>query len=58
LDELKFERKKKEKVIAALEGFSDETVFAEIQRRKGGVAEQTKSIKDAEIETLLSSLLT
>ncbi len=55
LEELQFERKKKEKVIAALEGISDATVIAEVQRRKSGLTPEAKSIKDAEIETLLSS---
>jgi hypothetical protein len=54
MDDVKKERKKA-KVNASLEGLSDTTVFAEIQRRKSGVTEQAKSIKDAEIQTLLSS---
>lgn len=54
LDDLKKERKKA-KVSASLEGLSDTKVFAELERRRSGGGEQTKSIKDAEIETLLSS---
>ncbi|MGH2413771.1 MAG: DrmB family protein, partial [Microcystaceae cyanobacterium] len=56
-DEVKKERRK-QKVAAALEGFSDDTVWAEIQRRQGGQGGQCgqyKSIKQVEIETLLSS---
>lgn len=55
IEDLQYERRKKEKVIAALEGLSDETVFSEIQRRKSGTPPPPKSIKEAEIETLLSS---
>src|SRR5208337_9243 len=54
VDDVKKERKKA-KVNASLEGLSDATVFAEIERRRGGRPEQTKTIKYAEIETLLSS---
>jgi Domain of unknown function (DUF1998) len=53
-DDVKKERRKA-KVNASLENLSDTTVFAEIERRRGGGGEQTKSIKYAEIETLLSS---
>ena len=42
-------------VTAALEGFTDEEVFAEIQRRKAaGPGAAAQSVKQAEIETLLS----
>lgn len=48
--------RKKARVNAALEGYSDEIVWKEIQRRRGGAAAgQTKKIKEAELETLLSS---
>jgi hypothetical protein len=47
--------RKKAKVNASLEGLSDASVFSEIERRRRGGPEQTKSIKYAEIETLLSS---
>lgn len=48
--------RKKARVNAALEGYSDETVWGEILRRRGGSegAEQ-KKIKVAELQTLLSS---
>ena len=47
--------RKKQKVSVALEGFPDADVWKEIQRRKGGAPELTKGIREAEIETLLSS---
>lgn len=47
--------RKKQKVAAALEGLTDEVVWAEILRRQRGVSENAKSIKQVEIETLLSS---
>ncbi|TVS10339.1 MAG: DUF1998 domain-containing protein [Planctomycetaceae bacterium] len=52
--EVKYERKKA-KVHAALAGFKDEEVFAEIQVRRGQSAETAKSIKQAEMETLIAS---
>ncbi|MFB2891350.1 DrmB family protein [Aerosakkonemataceae cyanobacterium BLCC-F50] len=52
--EVKKERKK-QKVFTALEGFSDDAVWTEIQHRQGGYADKPKSIKQVEIETLLSS---
>ena len=54
LDDLKRERRKA-KVFAALEGHPDEKVFAEIVRRRGKAEPMSKSIKQAEIETLLDS---
>lgn len=54
LDQLKYERKKA-KVKAALEGITDEEVFAEIQSRRGGAPDQPKTVKQAELETLLAS---
>jgi len=51
LDMLKYERKKA-KVNAALDGFSDEEVFAEIKVQRGQSLQQAKSIKQAEMETL------
>lgn len=54
LEQLKYERKKA-KVRAALEGLSDEEVFAEIQSRRTGAAEPTKTVKQAELETLVAS---
>ena len=46
--------RRKEKVVAALEGCSDAVVWAEVQRRLGGHAPVEKGIKQAEIETLLA----
>jgi hypothetical protein len=54
LEQLKYERKKA-KVRAALEGVTDEETFAEIQARRAGAADQPKSVKQAELETLLAS---
>lgn len=51
LDMLKYERKKA-KVHAVLDGFTDEEVFAEIKVRRGQSLQQSKSIKQAEMETL------
>lgn len=53
-DEVKKERRK-QKVAVALEGFSDQGVWTEIQRRQSGQGKQYKTIKQVEIETLLSS---
>ena len=51
--------RKKQKVFYALEGHTDDDVWAEVQRRKkGGGQGQSKSIKQAEIETLLAAPLT
>jgi hypothetical protein len=49
--------RRKARVHAALEGLTDEEVWREIQRRKGGHVPQVKGIKQAEIETLLSSMV-
>jgi Domain of unknown function (DUF1998) len=38
----------------ALKGFSDESIFAEIQRRRSGATAPEKSIKEVEVETLLT----
>ena len=55
LNDIRKERKK-QKVGNALNGLTDETVWAEIQRRKDGNSHDTpKSIKQVEIETLLAS---
>lgn len=51
LDMLKYERKKA-KVHACLDGFTDEEVFAEIKVRRGQSLQQSKSIKQVEMETL------
>ena len=56
LDDQAKERKRKPPVAAALEGFSDEDVFAEIQSRKEGTTPGLdKSVKEAEFETLVST---
>lgn len=54
LDQLKYERKKA-KVKAALEGLSDEEVYAEITARNTGFEAEPKSVKQAELETLVAS---
>ncbi len=54
LDDLQKERRKA-KVFAVLENFSNEDVLAEIRRRKGGPDQNRKSIKQAEIEMLRAS---
>lgn len=46
--------RKKEKVKVALEGHSDAAVWADVQRRLAGAGPAEKSIKQIEIETLLS----
>lgn len=52
--DVKTERRK-QKVSVALEGFSDQDVWREVHRRKSSNASVTKGIREAEIETLLSS---
>jgi hypothetical protein len=55
IPELQKERKRA-KVNSALEGLADDLVWSEILRRRGGGSEAfKKSIKQAEIETLLAS---
>jgi hypothetical protein len=55
-DDLSKERKRKPPVAAALEGFSDEHVFTEVQSRKrGSTPGLDKSVKQAEFETLVST---
>jgi hypothetical protein len=49
--------RRKAKVHAALEHVTDDDVWREVQRRKGSYTPQTKGIKQAEIETLLSSMV-
>lgn len=48
------ERRKRSAVRQALEGFSDQAVWDEVQRRQSGKAPPPRSIKDAELETLLA----
>ena len=47
--------RRKQRVLTALEGHSDAVVWADIQRRKGGAPAATRSIKQAEFETLMAS---
>jgi len=47
--------RRRAKVATALEGHSDDKVWAEIQRRRQGLAAETRGIKQAEIETLLEA---
>ena len=47
--------RRKQRVTNALEGHSDDDIWADIQRRKGGAPAVTRSIKQAEIETLMAS---
>lgn len=54
LEQLKYERRKA-KVKAALEGLSDEETLAEILARRSGVMEEPKTVKQAELETLVAS---
>jgi hypothetical protein len=54
LDQLRYERRRAP-VKAALEGISDDEVFAEIQARRGGGAKPDKSVKVAELETLVTA---
>lgn len=54
--ELKFVLKQ-QKAFAAVGQFPTDRLFAEIQRRKAGGGGETKSIKEAELETLLDQPL-
>ncbi len=54
LDILRYERKKA-RVNAVLEGLSDDEVLAEIQARRGGSTQDSKSVKHVELETLIAS---
>ncbi|HLE56052.1 MAG TPA: hypothetical protein VJB15_03145 [Rhodothermia bacterium] len=47
--------RKKQKVSVVIEGFSDAEVWKDVQRRKTGVGAAVRGIREAEIETLLSS---
>jgi hypothetical protein len=53
LQNLQYERKKST-VKAALEGFTDDEVLAELEARKGG-GKPEKSVKEAELETLVAT---
>jgi len=52
-DDVRYERKKAQ-VDAALEGFSNDEVWAEVERRRKGIAPPEKGIKEAELDTLLA----
>ncbi len=54
IDQLRYERKKAT-VKSALEGLSDEEVFADLQARRGGGIKAEKSVKVAELETLIAA---
>ena len=54
IEDLRYERKKA-KVKQALEGISDEEAFDEIQSRRGAVLKPEKTVRVAEIETLMAS---
>lgn len=47
--------RRNQKVSVALESFTDAEVWQEIQRRKSGTRPAVRGIRDAEIETLLST---
>lgn len=47
--------RKKQKVSGALEGHSDASVWAEVERRKEGGTPAAKGIREAEFETLMQS---
>jgi hypothetical protein len=52
-DDVKSERRKA-KVKAALDGFTDEEVFAAVRARRGLGGDDAKSIRQAELETLIA----
>jgi hypothetical protein len=54
IDMLRYERRKA-RVNAALEGLNDDEVFAEILARRGAAEEEPRSVKQAELETLVAS---
>jgi hypothetical protein len=54
MGQLQYERKKAA-VKEALDGFSDEEVFEEVQSRKSGGLKSEKSVKVAELETLIAA---
>ncbi len=54
VDQLRYERRKA-RVNASLEGLTDEEVFGEIQARRSAAFSQPKSVKQAELETLVAS---
>ena len=54
VSDLRRERKK-QKVAVALEGFSDDAIWKELMRRRSGEGAANKTIKQVELESLLSS---
>lgn len=54
IEMLKYERRKV-RVSAALEGLTDDEVFAEIAARKSSTPLESKTVKQAELETLVAS---
>lgn len=54
IEDLRRERRK-QKIHNALEGFSDEAVWADVQRRKAGRAPEQRSVKRAELDMLMAS---
>lgn len=54
IEDVKRERKR-QKVASHIQGFDDAAVWAEVQRRRGNLEAPRRSIKQAEIETLLSA---
>lgn len=55
LEDINYFRRKIPKIRQALEGFSDEEIWEEVQRRQQGTSPPKKTIKQVEIETLLSA---
>jgi hypothetical protein len=55
MGELQTDRSRKPPVKAALEGLTDKEVFAEIEARRGTSSIEVKSVKHAELETLIAS---
>jgi len=53
VEDIKRERRK-QRVTNALEGLDDEVVWAEVARRKSNIIPEDKTIKQVEIETLMS----
>jgi hypothetical protein len=54
VEQLRYERRKA-RVKALLDGVTDEEAFAEIEARRGSFLVQPKSVKQAELETLIAS---
>ena len=54
VDDVRYERRKA-RVKTVLEGISDDEIWSEIQARRGESSQQNKSVKQAELETLITS---